>query len=111
MIAQVDKLSFINDLSHVLRFGYCIGTNSPKMPRKANMGYPTRTDGPNAYLTTTDTAWELNLVTNYKIYENLTINLDAAYVRLNLDDDTWRGKQDAQWKDNYRIGLAFAYNF
>lgn len=111
MIAQIDKLSFINDLSHVLRFGYYIGTNSPKMPRKARMDYPTRADGPNAYLTTTDTAWELNLVTSYKIYENLTVNLDAAYVRLNLDDDTWRGKQDAHWKDNYRIGLAFAYNF
>lgn len=111
MIAQIDKLSFIEDLNHVLRFGYYIGTNSPKMPRKANMSYPTRADGPNAYLTTTDTAWELNFITNYKIYENLTASLDAAYVRLNLDDDTWRGKQDSQWKDNYRIGLSFAYNF
>lgn len=111
LIAQIDKLSFINDLSHTLRFGYYFGTNSPKMPRKANMTWPTRADGPNAYLTTTDTAWELNLVTNYKIYENLNISLDAAYVRLNLDSDTWRGAENAMWKDNYRIGLAFAYNF
>lgn len=55
MIAQIDKLSFIEKLNHTLRFGYYIGTNSPEMPRKANMTYPTRADGPNAYLTTTDT--------------------------------------------------------
>lgn len=111
IVAQLDKMSFIEKLDHTLRFGYYFGTNSPKMPRKANMTWPTRADGPNAYLTTTDSAWELNLVTNYKMYENFTVSLDAAYLRLNLDSDTWRGAENGIWKDNYRIGTVFTYSF
>lgn len=111
VIAQIDKLTFIEDLSHVVRFGYYWGTNSPEMPKKAHMQWPTRADGPNAYLTKTDNAWEVNFITNYKIYENMTISLDAAYVRLNLDDDTWKGKQDTMWKDNFRVATVFAYQF
>lgn len=111
VIAQIDKLSFIEKLNHTLRFGYYWGTNSSDMPKKANMTYPTRADGPSAYLTTTDDAWEVNFITNYKMYENFTISLDCGYVRLNLDDDTWRGAQKANWQDNYRAGLAFNYSF
>lgn len=110
-IAQVRNLSFIDRLSHKLALAGYVGTNSPKMPRKAHMRWPTRADGPMAYLTTMDTAWEANFRSDYKIYENLTINLDAAYVRLNLNDSVWRGGDDSQKKDNYRVSLLFTYSF
>ena len=110
-IAQVRNLSFIDKLSHKLALAGYVGTNSPKMPRKAHMRWPTRADGPMAYLTTMDSAWEANFRTDYKIYENLTINVDAAYVRLNLDDSVWRGGDDSQKKDNYRVSLLFTYSF
>lgn len=111
VIAQIDRLSFVDDLYHTLRFGYYIGTNSPEMVRKANMTWPTRADGAQAYLTSTDNAWELNLVSTYKIYENLSVSLDAAYVRVNLDSDTWKGAEDALWENNYRVGASFTYQF
>ncbi len=37
VVAQIDDISFIEDLSHVVRFGYYWGTNSKEMPRKAQM--------------------------------------------------------------------------
>ena len=110
-IAQVRNLSFIDRLSHKIALAGYVGTNSPKMPRKAHMSWPTRADGPMAYLTTMDTAWEANFRSDYKIYENLTINLDAAYARLNLNDSVWRGGDDSQKKDNYRVSLLFTYSF
>lgn len=111
VIAQIDKLSFVDGLSHTVRFGCYWGTNSPRMPRRANMTWPSRADGAMGYLTTTDSAWEFNLLTNYKIYENLAVSLDAAYVRLHLDSDTWRGTEKAIWQDNYRVGAVFTYTF
>ncbi len=110
-IAQIDKISFVKDLNHTLRFGMFWGTNSNDMPRRANMPWPNRSDGPMAYLTTSDNAWEVNLVTNYKIYENLQVSLEGAYVRLNLDSDTWRGAEKAMYKDNYRVSAVFTYTF
>lgn len=98
-------------LKHKVALAGYVGTNSPKMPRKAQMRYPTRIDGPHAYLTTMDTAWEVNFRTDYKMYENFNINFDAGYVRLNLNDSVWRGAQDTQKKDNYRISLLFTYDF
>lgn len=111
VIAQLDKLSFWEKLKHTLRVGYYLGTNSSAMPRNANMQWPTRADGPNAYLTTKDDAWEVNFITHYKLYENVTISLDAAYLRVNLDSDVWRGAEKGLWKNNYHIGTCFIYNF
>lgn len=110
-ILQLRDLSFVPKLKHKVALAGYVGTNSPKMPRKAQMRYPTRIDGPHAYLTTMDTAWEVNFRTDYKMYENFNINFDAGYVRLNLNDSVWRGAQDTQKKDNYRISLLFTYDF
>lgn len=112
VVAQIDDISFIEDLSHVVRFGYYWGTNRKEMPRKAQMTtWPSRQDGPAAYLTTTDSAWEVNLVNRYKIYENLQVGLELAYVRLNLDGDTWHGAEDSHFKDNYRVSCCFTCSF
>lgn len=110
-ILQVRDISFVEKLKHKVAVAGFVGTNSPKMPRKAQMQYPTRIDGPHAYLTTMDTAWEVDFRTDYKIYENLGISFEAAYVRLNLNDSVWRGAQDSQKKDNYRVSLLFTYDF
>lgn len=112
VVAQIDNISFIEDLTHVIRFGYYWGTNSKYMPKKANMTWPSRADGPAGYLTTTDTAYEINLVNRYKIYENLNVSLEAAYVHLNLDKDTWGDSNDGNYKvDNYRVSCCFTYTF
>lgn len=110
-VAEIKDVSFVPKLKHKFAVAGYVGTNSPKMPKRANMSYPTRVDGPAAYLTTMDTAWEVNLISDYQMYENLKVNLEAAYVRLNLSDDVWHGVQDSQKKDNYRISMLFTYSF
>ena len=88
-------------------------TNNSAMPKAANMAsYPSRIDGPFAYLTTSDDAWELNADTRYKIYENLELAVEAAYVRLNLDEGTW-GKKIVNEvdKDSYRVSIGLKYSF
>ncbi len=111
-IAQIDKISFISDLTHLIRVGLYLGTNSCDMPKRIGMNWPSpATDGPMGYLTTTDNAWEVNLVNTWKIDDNLTFQLEGAYVRLNLDSDTWQGRQDAIYKDNYRVSCMFKYSF
>lgn len=111
VIAQVKDVSFVEDLKHTIRFCYYWGTNNPSMPERANMRWPTRADGPMIYLTTKDTAWEVNFTSDYKIYENLSVNVDAAYVRINADSDTWHGAEESQYKDNYRFSVLFTYSF
>ena len=111
VIGEVRDVSFLEDLKHTLRFCYYWGTNNPRMPERTGMSWPTRADGPMIYLTTTDTAWEVNLTTEYKIYENLVVNLDAAYVRIDADGDTWHGAEETQYKDNYRFSVLFTYSF
>ena len=112
VIAQIDKISFVPDLTHLVRVGFYLGTNSSDMPGRIGMNWPNRADGPMAYLTTKDNAWEVNLVNTYKIYENLTFQLEGAYVRLNLDKDTWgEGRHSNVYRDNYRVSCMFKYSF
>lgn len=54
-------------------------------PYAWNSGWGSAT-GP--YLTTEDGLLEFNLVTEYKMYENFTVNLDLAYVANFIDNDT-----------------------
>ena len=110
-VAEIKDVSFLPKLKHKFAVAGYVGTNSPKMPKRANMSYPTRVDGPAAYLTTMDTAWEVNLINDYQMYENFKINFEAAYLRLNLSDDVWHGVQDSQKKDNYRLSVLFTYSF
>ena len=113
VVLHLKDISLMEDLKHTLRAGYYHGTNNSAMPKAANMAsYPSRIDGPFAYLTTSDDAWELNADTRYKIYENLELAVEAAYVRLNLDEGTW-GKKIVNEvdKDSYRVSIGLKYSF
>ena len=113
VVLHLKDISLMEDLKHTLRAGYYHGTNNSAMPKAANMtSYPSRIDGPFAYLTTSDDAWELNADTRYKIYENLELAVEAAYVRLNLDEGTW-GKKIVNEvdKDSYRVSIGLKYSF
>lgn len=69
------------------------------------------------YLTTNDTAMEVGLTNSYKMYENFTVYLDAAYIATWLDqsDSVWgkskmNGKSD-QVRDPWNVNLSFVYAF
>ena len=119
---QVANVSFVKDLTHVLRFAYVRGTNDAGIPQAvlhdAQFAYGQGggvNDGRSIlpfnqrsllmwgadalYLTTKDSVFEINFDHQYRIYENLTAALELGYLRLSSDVNTW-GSNHAQWARN-----------
>ena len=126
--ARLKDVSFLEDLKHTLRVNFMGGTNAPKMakyvshhsfkdPAVVNQ-YGTSYDP--IYLTTDDYALEIGLTNTYKMYDNFTIMLDAAYIAMWLDDSrsTW-GKNPMNGfasdrngvYDAWNVNLSFVYSF
>ena len=130
--ARLKDVSFLEDLKHTLRVNFMGGTNAPKMakymrgaaekdgtfvvPGDAGHGSPYYDP---MYLTTEDYALEIGLTNTYKMYDNFTVMLDAAYVALWLDDSTstW-GKNPGRTAlggdgvyDAWNVNLSFVYSF
>lgn len=104
---QAADLTFIENLSHVLRVTYYNGTNDKKAVEKAAATTPI-IEGFGVYLTEEDNAIEVNFDTTYKIYENLTLLGEVGYIHLNMDDNVWNNQDfDNAWK----LGLNFQYAF
>ncbi|WP_168732459.1 outer membrane homotrimeric porin [Desulfovibrio desulfuricans] len=130
--ARLKDMSFIENLKHTLRLNVMGGTNSTSMARYFSGGsrYPAASNsgiaGPNSfgsagmdplYLTTNDTAMEVGLTNTYKMYDNFTIMLDAAYIATWLDQSksVWghtnmNGRND-QVRDPWNVNLSFVYSF
>ena len=127
--ARLKDMSFVENLKHTLRLNVMGGTNSTTMTRylsNHNSAYKTiSTSGPNAnlagmdplYMTTNDTAMEVGLTNTYKVYDNFTIMLDAAYIATWLDQSrgVWgnsrmNGRSD-QERDPWNVNLSFVYAF
>lgn len=123
--ARVKDVSFVEDLKHTLRVNYIGGTNSPSMAKKlvatgyaANSGYENGIPGMDPlYMTTDDSALEIGLTNEYKMYENFTIMLDAAYLATWIDHSksVWghspmNGKNN-DVRDPWNVNLSFVYAF
>ena len=129
--ARLKDVSFLEDLKHTLRVNFMGGTNAPKMAKYMQDGYHAGekrgVESINAataydpiYLTTEDYALEIGLTNTYKMYDNFTVMLDAAYLALWLDDSrsTW-GKnpmrgfsgKDGGVYDAWNVNLSFVYSF
>ena len=128
--ARLKDVSFLEDLKHTLRVNFMGGTNAPKMAKYVSDYAPFEKRGVKAvdegsfsydpmYLTTDDYALEIGLTNTYKMYDNFTIMLDAAYVALWLDDSTstW-GKNPGRSAlggdgvyDAWNVNLSFVYSF
>ena len=132
--ARLKDVSFLEDLKHTLRVNFMGGTNAPKMAKYMRYGDRAQKDGTFVtpmgighgspyydpmYLTTEDYALEIGLTNTYKMYDNFTVMLDAAYVALWLDDSrsTW-GKNPGRGAlggdgvyDAWNVNLSFVYSF
>ena len=109
---QVADVSFIQDLSHTLRFAYYRGTNDPDVVKEGEIAPGWACDG--LYLTKDDSVFEVNFDHTYKIYENLTAVLELGYLRLNSDKDTWAPGGNTDFKDNddaWKAEINFRYAF
>ena len=127
--ARLKDVSFLEDLKHTLRVNFMGGTNAPKMAKYVGQDLGKRgvydvNGRANAYdpmyLTTDDYALEIGLTNTYKMYDNFTVMLDAAYIAMWLDDSrsTW-GKnsmlgfsgKDGGVYDAWNVNLSFVYSF
>lgn len=129
---QFMDISFIENLRNHIKILYMRGTNSAEMPKKVaqsqyDLGLDVEGISPTgavgSYLTTNDWALEVNLDTDYKIYENLHLIVEMAYIHMDFDKDTWSwtsptGKEYGRlWRqrpdnpDVFKIGLNFHYTF
>lgn len=113
---RVRDMSFIENLKHTFRFNIIGGTNDSSILKKvraldSSAGYMNSgTYGVDAlYLTDEDTAYEIGLRTDYKMYENFDISLDANYITLDLGSDSKLYGQD--YTDCWNINVGFTYSF
>ena len=115
---QLADFSFVEDLTHTLRFAYYRGTNDAELVKKTGevnfLKY--RHDG--LYLTDEDSVFEVNFDHSYQIYENLTAVVELGYLRLNADADTWSNKNNlagrtnlSEHKNAWKAQLMFQYSF
>lgn len=128
---RLKDVSFLEDLKHTLRVNFMGGTNAPKMAKYVSetQVYDKRGMAPMhmgadvfdpLYLTTEDYALEVGLTNTYKMYDNFTVMLDAAYIAMWLDDSrsTWgkdamkgfNGNKGGTY-DAWNVNLSFVYSF
>ncbi len=112
---RVKDFSFVEDLKHTFRVNYFGGTNSSDIDSVAFAALDARTfeagfsNGNGMYMTTTDSAWEFGLSSDYQIYDNLKLYVDMAYLVLDFDEDTWGNNYTAT--DAFNINASFVYSF
>ena len=104
----VKEVSFIEDLSHQLSVSYFQGTNNTNRITATGASFVNhKDDGPIGYMTTADSAWSIDFMNSYKLYQNLTANLLLSYLVTDFDKDVW-----GQDYDNiFRGTLNFTYAF
>ena len=109
-----DDISFIDNLTHNLRFTYYQGTNNVEIIRG---DHPVRfindlaAEHNSIYLTTSDRAFEVNFENAWEIYKNLVMNLELGYIRLDLEKKVW-GFDSADFTKNlWKVGIYMTYSF
>ncbi|MBO4300249.1 MAG: outer membrane homotrimeric porin [Desulfovibrio sp.] len=130
---RVRDFSFIDKLTHTLHVNYYQGTNSSDMaryvkgaPSRYNITRPDRQDFTSndffgLYLTDQDKAFEVGLKSQYQIYENLKLLVEANYIALWLDnsssvwggftDDTGAYRHANSTEDLWNVNVSFIYKF
>ncbi len=109
-------VSFFEDLTHNVRMNYIGGTNSVGLVedmRNAGTGFlgdaAFFNQDSGMYLTTKDYAVEFGFGTNYALYENLDMYVDASYLVLNFDHEVWGDAYTAT--DAWNVSANFIYSF
>ena len=109
---KVADLSFVDNLTHTVIGMYYGGTNDgDSWTNKRGVSEGPR--GFQAYfsghtLTTSDHAWEINLLNEYTVNQNLKFNIDFAYVDLDLGDQ-WKDKNDTKGSFATMIGVTYSF--
>lgn len=122
---RVRDMSFIEDLKHTFRVNLIGGTNDhgifKQLAKSGNIGqfdnFATTYGLNGLYMTDQDTALEVSLHNEYKMYENFTIMLDASYIAMWLADTKYDGVRrqlsgtTSEQRDNWNVNVSFVYSF
>ncbi|WP_243363096.1 outer membrane homotrimeric porin [Fundidesulfovibrio terrae] len=111
--ASLNKISFIQDLTHRLTFTYARGTNSPRALRQANLLW-----GTGNYvqmgrdLTTDEYVMGINFDNEYKIYENLSAVVETGWAHGQFQKSVWgRRFVNQTGTDPWKVAFGFTYKF
>lgn len=108
VVAELKDISFMEDLTHVVRVGFIQGTNNSEMVRSGFVGGMTQV-GNDLYLTQHDRLWEVNLDTKYQIYKDLTLAFELGYINLDYDENLWGS--DTYNENNFKASMSLNYKF
>ena len=95
IVAQIKDISFIDKMKHLIRIGYVRGTHDKDINTNTI-----------AYLTTRDWAVEIDLLTRYEIYDNLSAFVELGWMHVggkNFKSET----HDDIWK--FMVGLQYRF--
>ena len=100
--------SLVENLTQSFVIVYGQGTNDADLVVKNNYGA--------VYgLTDKDSFWDIELASDYALYENLTLWSELAYVKVDLDNDTWDGGLTKKVAENEsactKLTVGIRYNF
>lgn len=116
-------ISFIENLTHMLRATYIQGTNSPEMVKYSaylsegvqdpSLGWQGLSGAMDYYLTTRDSLLEINFHNVIDVYENLKVGIEFSYMVNMLDKDVWKraGNTTFSRTDMWVADLTFFYSF
>lgn len=113
LLLRFEDISFMENLTHAVRIGYYTGTNSDEAVKRGGaLLFNTSFEYP-IYLTKKDHALELNFDSVYKIYDNLSLAVELAYINLDYDDDVWQYAMDTDniEKNAWKAGINVRYAF
>ena len=100
----VKEVSFIDDLNHSLMVTYFQGTYNTNRVTDDSVSRPADTyRTPIYYMTTADSAWEINFLTHYKLYQNLTVRPQFVYLITNFDENI----RTTRYHNLFRASLTF----
>ena len=107
---RMKDISFMEDLSHVLRVGFIQGTNNSGMLAHNGGTVVSMTGvGNDLYLTQHDRMWEVNIDTQYNIYQNLTLAFELGYINLDYDENLWGS--NTYNENNFKAAMSLNYKF
>jgi hypothetical protein len=102
VVLQIQDMSFIEKLSHTVRFGYIIGTNEKHSDNLTNFNNIIA-------LNEEDYAFEVDFDSIYEVNKNLNLVLELGYVYLKADKDYYNADYNDENAFNAQITARFHF--
>ncbi|WP_243439499.1 outer membrane homotrimeric porin [Fundidesulfovibrio soli] len=114
-VFALDKITFMQDLTHRLTFAYARGTNSSRALKNANL----LTGGPGNYvmmgrdLSVNEYTLGINFDSQYNIYENLALICETGWAHGEFEKSIWgrRFVNQAKNGDAWKVAFGLRYHF